>query len=264
MPSERLQFAVEAVRAAGRLIRKFDMHRGDLRVEYKGPGNPVTNADLAAESMVLERIADAYPGDGVLSEESGASGNQDSCWVLDPIDGTTNFIHGVPGYAVSLAWCREGTPCVGVIYDVVRDALYTAESGRGSLCDDRRIRVSTTRRLEGALLGSTGSAGTQGWRWQLLANVSKRSAGFRRLGAGTLDFAMAAQGSLDACFGANLHYWDYAAGSLILREAGGQFVDLEGKAEVQFGTRLGFCIFGCPRIVGNIRRLADQLHAAEG
>lgn len=256
MASARLEFAIEAVRAAARRIRRFEAHRSDIKVEYKAPGDPVTNADLAVEAIVLDKIAERYPDDGTLSEESGSSGNQDSCWVLDPIDGTTNFIHGLPDYAVSLAWCKNGKPELGVIYDICRDEIYSAERSRGAYCEQRRIRIAETRQMSAALIGSTGSPGTGNWRWAALAEASSKSAGFRRLGSATIEFALTARSSLTACFGANLSYWDYAAGSVILAEAGGVYTDLEGKAEVPFGAKLGVCIFGAPRIVGNLRRLA--------
>lgn len=263
--SARMNVAVEAVRAAGREIRRFDVHRGMLKVDEKGPGDLVTNADLAAEAAALEVIAESYPKDGVLSEERGASGNQDSCWVLDPIDGTTNFVHGVPGYSVSLAWCRDGQPRVGAVLDVCRDDLYVAESGRGAYCDDRRIRVSRTRRLADALVGSCGRPGTRDWRWAFLAEASRKSSGFRRIGSAALDFALTARGAIDACLGGNLHYWDCAAGMLLVREAGGKFTNnLEGDADLPFGEKTELCLFGSERIVGALARMAARHRGGKG
>lgn len=262
MSSPRLEFAVEAVRTASRRILRFDAHRGDLKISYKSGNDMVTSADLAAESAVLRMIAEDYPEDGVLSEEAGASGDQSSCWVLDPIDGTTNFVHNLPDYAVSLAWCRDGEPEVGVVYDICRNDIYTAEKGRGAFCNQRRIRVSQTKGMRDALLCSTGSPGTRGWPWRMLAEASNGSSGFRRSGSATIDFVHAARGALDGCIGSNLSYWDYAAGSLILAEAGGAFSDLEGNGRVEFGAKLGFSIFGNPRIVASLRRLARSISPA--
>lgn len=252
--------AIDAVRAAGRVITKFDMQRGMLKVEEKSPGDLVTNADIAAEAAALDVIASMYPSDGVLSEERGSSGTMDSCWVLDPIDGTTNFVHGLPEFAVSLAWCQDGEPKVGVIYDVRRDDLYFAEKGRGAYCDQRRMRVSKASRLADALIGSTGRPGTRDWRWRFLAEASRKSSGFRRLGSSTLDFAMTAAGALDASFGGNLNYWDCAAGVLLVQEAGGMFLcDLEeDDRSLAFGERVNLCLYGTPRIVGALRRMAAR------
>ena len=263
--SPRMDFAIEAIRAAARQVRKFDLHRGMVKVIEKAPGDLVTTADLAAETVVLDMLAEHYPDEGILSEERGSSGDKTSCWVLDPIDGTTNFVHGFPEYAVSLAWCWDGEPQLGVIYDVCRDELYIAEKGKGALCNERRIRVSKTRRLDDALIASTGRAGTDSWRWSFLAEVSRQSAGFRRIGSATLDLALTARGALDATFGANLQYWDYAAGAVILREAGGTFFsDLDGNMEVDFGAQLGLCLYGSPRVTGALRRLANQWQTQSG
>lgn len=261
MSNDRLEFAIQAVRAAAKSIRKFALHKDDIRIKYKTPNDPVSNADLAAERTVLEMLAERYPHDGVLSEEAGASGNQDSCWVLDPIDGTNNFINGLPAYAVSLAWCKDGKPAIGVILDVPRDAIYTASTGKGAFCDQRRIKVAPLSQMHHALIGSTGSPKTNTWQWDALAEASKKSAGFRRVGAATLDFAYTAKGALAASFGSNLSYWDYAAGSVIIKEAGGIFTDLDGNTEVAFGAKLQLCIFGAERIVGNLRRLCTKHHA---
>ena len=257
--SARMNVALEAVDAAAKVIRRFDRHRGSLKVDEKAPGDFVTNADLASEEAVIDVLSKRYPEDGVLSEERGAHGPDDSCWVLDPIDGTTNFVQGLPYFAVSLAWCKDGEPVVGVICDLGRDETYTAERGNGARCEGRRVRVSGNRRFSTALLGSTGKPGTRSWRWGFLGEASRRTSGFRRLGAVTLDFVHAARGNLDAAFGAGLHYWDYAAGSLILREAGGAFFNgLSAETEVAFGSRLGDCVFGTPRIAGTLRRMAAE------
>ena len=254
-----MNVAVEAVFAAAREVRRFDTHRGMLKIEEKAPGDLVTNADLASERAAIEVLQERFPNDGVLSEECGSFGPMDSCWVLDPIDGTTNFVHALPEFAISLAWCQDGDSKIGVILDVRRDELYVAEKGRGAYCEQRRMRVSKTRRFADALIASTGSAGTSDWRWKFLAEASRKSSGIRRIGSGTLDFALTARGCLDASFGANLSYWDCAAGALMVREAGGVFFsDLEGGSEMAFGEKVGLCLYGSRHVVGTLRRMASR------
>ena len=258
MSQARLNFAIEAAVTAAKKIRRLDIHRGDLKVEYKSKGNPVTNADIIAEDTILQMIEQAYPTDGLLCEESGVQGNQDSCWVIDPIDGTANFVNGLPTYAVSIAWCKDGQPTVGVIYDICQNEMYSAELGRGAKCDQTRIRVSNTTEFANALIGSVGSPGIYNWRWDVFAKAVKQAAGFRRFGSATLDFAYAACGKLDVCFGANLHYWDYAAGNLILKEAGGSYVDVEGSNQVEFGKKIETCIFGNSTLVEHFLEFCKQ------
>lgn len=252
-----MNIAVEAVRAAARRVERFDRHRGDLRVRAKKPGDLVTSADLAAEEAVFAVLREHYPEAGILSEEAGQDGGVDDCWVLDPIDGTTNFVHGFPGYAVALAWCSGGRVRLGAIFDVARNDLYLAEHGRGAYCNDRRLRVAKTAGLADALLGATG--GIRPEDWPLLAEASRRSCGCRRLGAGVLDFAMVARGALDACFGHGMHYWDYAAGMLLVQEAGGVFypdISSEANEAPPFGHRLGMCLYGCPAVADELLAVA--------
>ena len=254
--SPRLQVAIAAVRLGASEIHKFSLHRGDLKIAYKDNNSLVTNADIAAETATLAELRKCYPQDGILSEELGVEGDQSSCWVLDPLDGTTNFVHGLPEYAVSLAWCKDGVPKIGVVYDICRNEMYYAEERSGAFCDQRRIRVSTTRSMKDALIASTGGSGAGSWRWKLLEQATRQSRGCRRLGSGTLDLVLTARGCFDAAISANLHYWDYAAGGLILQEAGGVISDLQGNNRIAFGKRLGVCFYGNARIAGHLRRLA--------
>ena len=255
--SARRQVALEAVEAAATAIRYYDRQREKLKVEEKKPGDFVTNADTAAEAAAIKVIKAKLPTDGILSEECGQLGPTDRCWVLDPIDGTGNFVHGLPFYAVSLAWCEGGEPKLGVIYDVCRDETYLAERGRGAYCDRRRIRVSGGRRLIDSLVCSTGSLGTIDWRWNFLAEVASKTSGIRRPGSSVLEFALTARGCLDASFGGSLRYWDCAAGVLMVREAGGTFLsDLGGGGKLVFGEVLKLCLCGTPRVVGTLRKIA--------
>ena len=256
--------AIDAVRKSADALQRFARFSDDIKVSEKKPKDFVTNADLLSEKIVLEQVAESYPDDGVLSEERGVSGNQNSCWVLDPIDGTTNFVNGLPAYAISLAWCKDGVPELGVILDVARDDIYYAERGRGAFCNKQRIRVSGKRKYAHALIGSTGSPGTRNWRWPFLAELAKKTIGVRRMGSGALDFAWAACGGLDAVFGANLKYWDYAAGGLLVTEANGVFFsDLDSEDPVPFGSQLKTITYGSPRIAGQLRREAIAFRDAE-
>ncbi len=259
--SPRLEVAIAAVRLGTRIIRKYDIHRGDLKVSEKDPNSLVTNADIASETAILGELKKRFPNDGIISEEFGVEGDQNSCWVLDPLDGTTNFVHGLPEYCVSLAWCQDGIAKIGVVYDICRDEMYYAQEGNGAFCDRRRLRVSSTRKMDEALIASTGSSGSDTWRWRLLEIATRQSRGCRRIGSGALDLVLTARGCIDAAISANLHYWDYAAGGLILREANGSVCDLHGDYEVPFGKRLGLCFYGNTRIVGHLRRLAAKLAA---
>lgn len=261
--SGRLNIAVKAVRKAAAAVQRLGRFADDIKVSEKSPGDFVTNADMLSERIVIEELAAAFPADGILSEESGASGDQGSCWVLDPIDGTTNFVNGLPACSISLAWCEGGQPQLGVIHDIGSDDVYLAERGRGAYRNDQRLRVSGRRKFAHALIGSTGRPGTRDWRWQFLGKVARETIGFRRIGSGALDFAYTAAGHLDAVFGSNLRYWDYAAGAVILAEAKGSFfADLDGGREVPFGAKLGTIVYGTPRIAAHLHREAASFKEA--
>ncbi len=230
----------------------------------KSPGDLVTSADFASERAVLAVLERAYPQDGVLSEESEAHGNPDSCWVLDPLDGTTNFVHNQPDYCLALAYCRDGTPEIGVIYDICRDDIYTAERGRGARCNGNTIRISPRSKLAEALVAMAGSSGAGSRYWEAVGDAVKRTAGMRRTGSAALDLALVARGSIDAAVCRGLQYWDYAAGAVLIAEAGGQFSPLaDEKAKPQFGRRVADFVCGSTRMTGGLRRqIAAHLASA--
>lgn len=229
-----LNMAVRAARRAGAIINRAALDGGGLEVRAKQRNDFVTRVDHAAEAAIIEVVRKAYPDHSVLAEESGKSaGSAEYQWIIDPLDGTTNFIHGFPQYCVSIAIRHRGALAHGVVYDPVRNELFTASKGRGAFLNDRRIRVSKCARLGEALVG-TGFPFKEVSRMDLymkqLVNLMKSSSGVRRAGAAALDLAYVACGRLDAFWEMGLSVWDMAAGALMILEAGGLVGDLRGEA----------------------------------
>ncbi len=230
-----LNTAVKAARRAGAIINRAALDRSVLEVRAKGANDFVTQIDKAAESAVIEIIHKAYPDHAILAEESGSLPSKDAefRWVIDPLDGTTNFIHGFPQYCVSIAVQHRGATAHGVIYDPSKNELFTASKGRGAFLDDRRMRVTRCVRLKNALVG-TGFPFKELSRLDLymrqLENLMRGSSGVRRAGAAALDLAYVAAGRLDAFWEMGLSAWDMAAGALMIQEAGGLVGDLAGDA----------------------------------
>jgi myo-inositol-1(or 4)-monophosphatase len=228
--------AVKAARAAGSIINRAALDIESVRVSQKNANDFVTEVDQAAESVIIETLLSAYPGHGILAEESGrAHGAQDSeyVWIIDPLDGTTNFIHGLPIYCVSIALSVKGKIEQAVVYDPTRNDLFTATKGRGAYLNDRRIRVSKRISLKDTLI-STGFPYRQGDDFSqyltLMGDVMQRTAGLRRPGAAALDLAYVAAGYTDGFFEKGLQPWDVAAGSLLVTEAGGLVGNFTGEA----------------------------------
>ena len=255
MASGRFNTALDAARAGARAIRAWDRKRTRMDIRSKRPGDLVTSADLAAERAVMDLIAGVYPRDGMLSEESGMRGDRESCWVLDPLDGTTNFVHDLPDYCLSLAYCRGGEPIIGVVYDIARDELYAAERGRGARCNSSSIKASGRSRMAEALLAASGSSGAGGDYWRSLGKATRAAAGMRRSGSSALDLAWVARGSIDVAFCRGLKYWDYAAGAVLVSEAGGRFVSASGgRFRPEFGKPTGDFLCGAIRLVGGMHK----------
>jgi myo-inositol-1(or 4)-monophosphatase len=228
-----LNIAVRAARRAGSIINRASLDGGGLKVRAKQARDFVTQVDDAAEQAILDVVRKAYPAHGVLAEESGASaGDGEYVWIIDPLDGTTNFIHGFPQYCVSIGVQRRGALAHAVVYDPPRNELFTASRGGGAFLNDRRIRVSKCARLDEALVG-TGFPFKELSRLDLYAKqlrtLMQGSAGVRRAGSAALDFAYVACGRLDAFWEMGLSAWDMAAGALLVQEAGGLVGDLEGE-----------------------------------
>ncbi len=232
-----LNVAVKAARAAGSIINRASLDLDDLKVGSKGVNDFVTEVDHAAEGVIIKTLLDAYPQHAILAEESGREhGNQQSDyqWIIDPLDGTTNFIHGLPIYAVSIALAFRGQVQQAVVYDPTRNDLFHASKGRGAYLNDRRLRVSRRTKLKDALVG-TGFPFRKGDNFKrylkLFEDVMQQTAGVRRPGAASLDLCYVAAGYYDAFFETGLSPWDVAAGSLIVTEAGGLVGNFTGEAD---------------------------------
>jgi myo-inositol-1(or 4)-monophosphatase len=229
-----LNIAVRAARRAGSIINRAALDGGGLEVRAKRLNDFVTRVDHASEEAIIEIVRKAYPDHAVLAEESGASvGRAEYEWIIDPLDGTMNFIHGFPQYCVSIAIRHRDAVVHGVIYDPTKNELFTASKGRGAFLNDRRMRVSKCLRLGDALVG-TGFPFKEISRIEAYTSQLKKmmqsSAGLRRAGAAALDLAYVACGRLDAFWELGLSPWDMAAGALMIQEAGGLVGDLRGEA----------------------------------
>ncbi|MCT8997926.1 inositol monophosphatase family protein [Chelativorans intermedius] len=228
---------VQAAMKAGRSLARDFGEVQNLQVSLKGPGDYVSQADRRAEEIVYSELSRARPGYGFLMEESGVREGEDAQhrWLVDPLDGTTNFLHGIPLFAVSIALERQGQLVAAVIYNPAMDELYTAERGGGAFCNDRRMRVAARGRLSDAVVG-TGiphlGRGDHGQALIDLRNVMAETAGIRRLGAASLDLAYVAAGRFDGFWEDALSPWDIAAGILMIREAGGFVTDRKGGHEM--------------------------------
>ena len=228
-----LNTAVKAARKAGSLIHRASFDIDKLTIRRKRQNDFVSEVDEAAEDAIIAILRDAYPDHGILAEESGTKGaGADYVWVIDPLDGTTNFLHGFPQYCVSIALLHKGKPTQAVIFDPNRNELFTASKGVGAYLNDRRIRVSRIDKLEDALMG-TGfpfrEVGHLDDYLRMFRNVTKATSGIRRPGAAALDLAWVACGRIDGFWEIGLSPWDMAAGALLVREAGGLIGDLEGN-----------------------------------
>jgi myo-inositol-1(or 4)-monophosphatase len=259
--SALLNVMVQAVRKAGRnLVRDFGEVE-NLQVSLKGPGDFVSAADRKAEDILREELSRARPGFGFLMEESGETVGTDpqNRWIVDPLDGTTNFLHGIPQFAISVALERAGQIFAGVVYNPVMDELYVAERGGGAFLNDRRLRVAARRELVDCVIGTgiphLGVPDHAGYL-RRLPRVMISTAGVRRAGAAALDLCWVASGRLDGFFEYNLKPWDIAAGLLIIREAGGYVTDGEGKDHM---LATGNVVAGNEIIQ---KRLLDLLNAA--
>ncbi|MGH6718085.1 MAG: inositol monophosphatase family protein [Alphaproteobacteria bacterium] len=228
--------AAAADKAARRLIRDFNEVE-QLQVSRKGPGDFVSAADVMAERTIKAELRRARPAAGFLAEEEGAEPGADGGqrWIVDPLDGTLNFLHGIPHFAISIAYESAGEVVAGLVFDPVKDETYWAEKGRGAYVNDRRLRVSARRRLEDALIAhgrpEPGDAVRAGFFAEIDA-VLAAGAAVRRFGSAALDLAYVAAGRFDGFWEAGLKPWDVAAGLLIVREAGGLVTDLAGGDDI--------------------------------
>jgi myo-inositol-1(or 4)-monophosphatase len=232
-----LTTAVKAARRAGNIINRGARDLDLLTVSAKGPKDFVSEIDRAAETAIVETLLGAYPDHAILAEEGTAKGKNaaaEHVWIIDPLDGTTNFLHGFPQYCVSIALAHRNVVTQGVIYDPVRNDLFTASRGRGAYLNDRRIRVSKRQHLRECLIG-TGFPFRDGSYLDtylaMMRAMIMHTAGIRRPGAAALDLAYVAAGFYDGFWEVGLNAWDVAAGSLLVLEAGGLIGDLGGEGD---------------------------------
>lgn len=235
--SALMNVMIAAVRKAGRSLARDFGEVEQLQVSIKGPANFVSAADHRAEDILFRELSKARPGYRFLMEEGGAVEGSDAShrWIIDPLDGTTNFLHGIPLFAISVGLEREGQMVAGVVYNPISDELYTAEKGKGAFLNDRRLRVAARQSLADAVV-ATGipNRGRSGHpRFLREAGAAMREVtGIRRTGAAAIDLAWTAAGRFDAMWDHGLSPWDMAAGIVLIREAGGTVTDLEGGSRM--------------------------------
>jgi myo-inositol-1(or 4)-monophosphatase len=258
-----LNTAVKAARKAGAIINRASLDLDLIRVSAKGRSDFVTEVDRAAEEAIIKTLKTAYPSHAILAEESGHShpdGEHEYLWIIDPLDGTTNFIHGFPQYAVSIALQQNGRITQAVVYDPTRNELFTATRGRGAFLNDHRIRVSKRQQLKDSLIGT-------GFPFRSLAHldeyvrmfkrITEETAGIRRPGAAALDLAYVAAGRLDGFWEIGLSPWDMAGGALLIQEAGGMISDFQGESNY---LKTGNVVCGTPKIHPQLLGLVRDVH----
>lgn len=253
-----LNIAVKAARRAGQIINRASLDIDSLNVGVKQQSDYVTEVDRAAEAAIITVLQDAYPAYGILAEESGLAGtdaNAEFQWIIDPLDGTTNFIHGVPQYAISIGLAKQGVVQQAVVYDPNRNEIFTASKGGGAFLNGKRIRVAKRTKLDETLIGT-------GFPYRMFDHIdaylaifrdlAQKTAGMRRPGAASLDLAWVACGRMDGFWELGLSPWDMAAGSLLISEAGGMVSDLSGESNyMQTGNIIG----GNPKIFGQLLQI---------
>jgi myo-inositol-1(or 4)-monophosphatase len=233
MHSAILNVMIKAAHRAGRSLKRDLGELEHLQVSVKGPRNFVSAADHRAEAIVREELAKARPDYSFLGEEGGAHRGTDKThrWIVDPLDGTTNFLHGIPHFAIAIALERDGTVVAGLVYNPANDEMFVAERGKGAFLNDKRLRVAARQRLADAIVACGlphYGRGDLALARDEIAAAQRAFAGLRRYGAATLDLAWVAAGRLDAYWERDLSPWDLAAGSLLVREAGGFVSDMDG------------------------------------
>ncbi len=251
-----LNTAVKAARRAAGVITRASRNLDMLTVQHKQPNDLVSEVDRAAEGAIIETIREAYPHHAILAEESGASAadlsQADYLWIVDPLDGTTNFLHGFPHYCVSIALAHKGQLAHAVVYDPNRNQLFTASRGAGAFLDNRRIRVSKRLQLSDALL-TTGfpyrDFSNMDSYFAMLKDFTQKSRAIRRPGSAALDLAHVAAGWFDGFWEYGLSKWDIAAGALLVMEAGGLVADFHGEEAY---LESGNIVAGTPRVFGQM------------
>ena len=253
-----LNIAVKAARRAGGIINRATRNLDVVAVREKMANDYVSEVDNEAEQAIIRTLREAYPSHSILAEESGATGKSEFQWIIDPLDGTTNFLHGFPQYAVSIALMHKKVVTQAVIYDPSRNDLFTATRGVGAFLNETRLRVSKRAHLKPSLIGT-------GFPFRelehidaylaMLRDVVHHTSGARRAGAASLDLAYVAAGRLDAFWELGLSPWDMAAGALLITEAGGLVGDLEGNAGY---LESGNILAGNPKVFAQMIQLLSR------
>jgi myo-inositol-1(or 4)-monophosphatase len=250
-----LNVAVIAARKAGSIINRASLDLDQLKVSTKSANDFVTEVDHKAEEAIIETLLTAYPGHGILAEESGrthGAKNSEYVWIIDPLDGTTNFIHGLPFYAVSIALAYRDQVQQAVVYDPTRNDLFYASKGRGAFLNDKRLRVSKRTRMSESLIG-TGFPFRKGDNFQryvkMFTEIMQNCAGVRRPGAAALDLCYVAAGYYDGFFETGLSPWDIAAASLMITEAGGLIGNFTGESDFLYQREV---VAGNPKVYGQM------------
>jgi len=248
-----LNVATKAAREAGRIINRASQDVGALKVQTKDYNDFVSEVDRAAEQAIIDVLKEAYPTHGFFGEESGKTNTEaDSIWIIDPLDGTTNFLHNFPCYCVSIALQEKGVLTQAVIYDPVHNDLFTATKGRGAFLNDKRIRVTNRSKLQDGLI-STGfpfkDFSYMDVYVDIFKDMAKKTSGLRRPGSAALDLAYVAAGYTDGFFEINLSPWDIAAGALLVQEAGGIVGDFEGN---ESWLQTGNIVAANPKVFGQM------------
>lgn len=261
MQHPMLNIATQAARSASRTLLKFLDQPEKIEISEKDHNYIVTNVDQIAEAQIIEHLKNAYPEHGILAEEHGLIEGNEYTWVIDPIDGISNFVHNIPHFAISICLKKDGEVELGLIYDPIRNELFTAVKGGGAFLDNRRIRVSTTKNFKQALLGT-------GFPYRdphhikpymnTFTNIFPLCSGLRRAGSAALDLAYVAAGRLDGFWEASLKEWDIAAGMLLIKEAGGIICDFSGEDK---SLDSGSIITGNPKIFKTLsKHVLESLH----
>lgn len=256
MPTHPLiNIATEAVRSASKIILRFMDRMDTIEINKKNINDVVTEVDRLSEQEIIDHIQKAYPDHSILAEESGMIEGNEYCWIIDPLDGTTNYVHSFPHFAISIAVKQKDQLTIGVVYDPIRNELFTAVRGEGAHLNNRRIRVSECKQAENSLIG-TGFPFRKKQQTKHYLNtfesVFLNTSGIRRAGAASLDLAYVAAGRLDGYWEASLKEWDIAAGALLVQEAGGLLSDFQGENNYLF---TGNIIAGNPKIHKSLQNL---------
>lgn len=260
MSTPMLNIALKAARAACTIMNRASDNLSSLEVHKKAHHDYVSEVDMACERTIIDILREAYPTHQILAEETGVTGPEKSVfqWIIDPLDGTTNFLHGFPQYAVSIALKRENEVIEAVVADPVANEVFTATRGVGAFVNGRRLRVSKRSQMAEALVG-TGFPFRRTDDYdaflKVFKEVAQSTSGLRRAGAASLDLAYVAAGRLDAFWEANLKSWDMAAGSLLVLEAGGLVTDFKGESDY---LEKGQIIAGTPKIFGQLLPMVQR------